>query len=64
MATAKKPKRGRPALPKGETKGKYVPLRLSEADYKAFAKAMKKSDHKTLSGWIRFTLREAVEREG
>ncbi len=60
MVTAKKPKRGRPTLPKGEAKGKYVPLRLNEADYKAFTKAMKKSDHKTLSGWIRYTLREAT----
>jgi len=47
-------------LPKGESKGKYVPIRLSDADVKAFTKAMKKSDHKTLSGWIRYTLREAV----
>lgn len=58
-----KPKRGRPPLKKGEAKGKYVPIRLSDADVKAFTKAMKKSDHKTLSGWIRFTLRQAVENE-
>ena len=56
-------KRGRPALPKGESKAKYVPVRLSESDLKAFNKAMKKSDHKTLSGWIRHTLRESVESE-
>ena len=54
-------KRGRPVLPKGQTKGKYVPIRLSDADVKAFTKAMKKSDHKTLSGWIRHTLRESVD---
>ncbi len=54
-------KRGRPPLPKGESKGKYVPVRLSESDLKAFNKAMKKSGHKTLSGWIRHTLRESVE---
>lgn len=59
MASTKK--RGRPPLKKGELKGKYVPVRLSDADVKAFTKAMKKSDHKTLSGWIRHTLREAVE---
>lgn len=63
MATAKKPKRGRPTLPKGEAKAKYVPVRLSDADVKAFTKAMKKSDHKTLSGWIRYTLRKAVDTE-
>lgn len=62
MKTAAK-KRGRPPLPKGESKGKYVPVRLSDADLQLFTKAMKKSDHKTLSGWIRSTLRAAVEDE-
>ncbi|MGE3467515.1 MAG: hypothetical protein AB7J13_11345 [Pyrinomonadaceae bacterium] len=62
MTKSTKPKkRGRPPLPKGESKGKYVPVRLSADDLKAFTQAMKKSDHKTLSGWIRNTLREAVE---
>lgn len=56
-------KRGRPPLPKGENKGKYVPVRLSDADVEAFTKAMKKSGHKTLSGWIRSTLRDAVESD-
>jgi len=61
MATVKAPKkRGRPALPKKEVKDKYVPLRLTEADVKAFTKAAKRSGHKTLSGWIRHTLREAA----
>jgi hypothetical protein len=54
-------KRGRPPLPKKEAKGKYVPLRLSEADYKAFTKAMKASPQNTLSGWMRETLREAAK---
>ena len=63
MAKETKPKRGRPALPKGQAKGKYVPVRLSDADVKLFTKAMKKSDHKTLSGWIRHTLREAIESQ-
>lgn len=62
MADVKK-KRGRPPLKKGEAMTTYVPLRLTEADMKAFTEAMKKSDHKTLSGWIRFTLRQAVEHE-
>jgi len=53
-------KQGRPPLPKGESKGKYGPIRLSDADVKAFTKARKKSDHKTLSGWMRETLRQAV----
>lgn len=50
-------------MPKGEAKGKYVPIRLSDADVKAFTQAMKTSDHKTLSGWIRYTLRKAVNAE-
>lgn len=60
---AKVAKRGRPVLPKGEVKGKYVPLRLSDADVKAFTKAMKKSEHTTLSAWIRQTLRESVKSD-
>lgn len=63
MASTKSKKRGRPPLPKGEAKGKYVPIRFSDADLKAFQKALRKSGHKTLSGWIRATLRDAVERE-
>lgn len=62
MSETTKPKRrGRPPLPKKEAKSNYVPLRLSDADVKEFHKAMKKSEHKTLSGWIRQTLREAIE---
>ena len=56
-------KRGRPALPKGQAKAKYVPVRLNAEDLKAFTRAMKASDHKTLSGWIRHTLRQAVEND-
>ena len=64
MATATKvKKRGRPVLPKGQVKGTYVKVRLTDADVKAFTKAMKRDGHKTLSGWIRHTLREAVEGE-
>lgn len=61
MSEPKKRGRGRPPLPKKEVKGKYVPLRFSDADVKDFTRAMKKSRHKTLSGWIRHTLREAIE---
>lgn len=50
-------------MPKGEAKQKYVPIRLSEADVKAFTQAMKKSDQSTLSGWMRETLRQAVNKE-
>lgn len=60
MSELKKRERGRPPLPKGESKAKYVPVRLNDADLKAFTKAAKKSEHPTLSAWIRHTLREAV----
>ena len=50
-------------MPKSESKGKYVPIRLSEDDVKAFTDAMKKSDHQTLSGWMRETLRESINKE-
>lgn len=60
MESTKPKKRGRPPLPKGEAKGKYVPIRLSEADLKAFTKAMKRSDYNSLSEWMRETLRGAV----
>ena len=53
-------RRGRPPLAKGEAKGKYVPIRLSEADLKAFTKALKKSEYNNLSEWIRATLRQAA----
>jgi hypothetical protein len=55
-------KLGRPRLPKGEAKGKIVPVRLSEEELKLFTKAANKSVHKTLSSWIRHSLWEAATR--
>lgn len=54
---------GRPKLPKGHAKGKILPVRVNAEDMKAFTKAAKASEHKTLSGWIRHTLREAATKE-
>ena len=54
-------KRGRPFLPEGEARTKYVPVRFSDAELKAFTKAAAKSPHKTLSAWIRHTLSDAVK---
>ena len=54
-------KRGRPQLPKGEARTKYVSVRFSDAELKAFTKAAEKSPHKTLSAWIRHTLQNAIE---
>ena len=61
MSEPKKRERGRPPLPKGAAKAKYVPVRLNDEDLKAFTKAAKKSEHPTLSAWIRDTLRKSVE---
>jgi uncharacterized protein (DUF1778 family) len=61
MPKVKKP--GRPKLPKGEAKGKIVPVRLDNEEIKLFTKAANASEHKTLSGWIRHTLREAAQSE-
>ena len=53
-------KLGRPKLPKGHAKGVIVPVRVNPDDRKLFEKAAKDSEHKTLSGWIRHTLRAAA----
>jgi len=50
-------KMGRPKLPKGHAKGVIVPVRVNPDDRKLFEKAAKESEHKTLSGWIRHTLK-------
>ena len=54
-------KMGRPTLPKGQAKGRIVPVRVNPDELKAFTKAAKASEHKTLSGWIRHTLKMAAE---
>jgi uncharacterized protein (DUF1778 family) len=56
-------KRGRPPLPKGEVKVGYIPIRVKPEERKLFEKAAKASEHKTLSGWIRHTLRVTAEKE-
>ncbi|HEU4510754.1 MAG TPA: hypothetical protein VFR78_21165 [Pyrinomonadaceae bacterium] len=53
-------KMGRPKLPKGEAKGRIVPVRFTDAELKMFAKAVKHSEHNTLSAWIRHTLKDAA----
>ena len=54
-------KMGRPKLPKGHVKADIIPVRVNPDDRKLFERAAKASEHKTLSGWIRQTLREAAE---
>jgi uncharacterized protein (DUF1778 family) len=55
-------KRGRPKLAKGEVKDRIVPVRLNNEELKLFTKAADASEHKTLSSWIRHSLREAATR--
>lgn len=54
-------KAGGPKLPKGHAKAKSLPVRVKPDDMKAFTKAAKATEHKTLSGWIRHTLRKATQ---
>jgi hypothetical protein len=55
----KKRKPGRPKLPKGEAKGKIVPIRFTKAEAEQLAKAAK-ADDQTLSEWIRGTVLAAL----
>jgi len=56
-----KPKKiGRPKLPKGEAKGRIVPVRFNAENLKRVESAAKASK-KTVSEWIRGTLAAALE---
>jgi predicted HicB family RNase H-like nuclease len=61
MPAQPKPKKvGRPKLPKGETKGKLVALRLSASEEKRVSAAAK-AKNVSVSEWIRSTLNAAME---
>jgi hypothetical protein len=51
----KKAKMGRPKLPKGEAKGRIVPVRFRRDDLKAIEAAARAS-RKTISEWVRGTV--------
>jgi len=51
----KKAKIGRPKLPKGEAKGRIVPVRFKPEDLKAMEAAAKAKDQ-TVSEWVRSTI--------
>jgi len=53
-------KPGRPKLPKGQAKGKIVPVRFSPEAIKAVEAAAKESKQ-TVSEWIRSTLDAAIK---
>ena len=61
MPTKPKPRKvGRPKLPKGEAKGKIVPIRFNADDVKRVERAAK-SSKQTVSEWVRSTLNAAME---
>jgi hypothetical protein len=57
--TQKKAKIGRPKLPKGEAKGKIVPVRFALDDLKAIA-ARAKASNQNVSEWIRSTINASL----
>lgn len=60
MPKLKPRKVGRPKLPKGEAKGKIVPVRFDSEDVNRITSAAIAKDQ-TLSEWIRETLNSALE---
>ena len=58
-ATQKKRKPGRPKLPKGEAKGKIMPVRLTADRIKA-VEAAAKANKQTVSEWVRSTIDAAL----
>jgi len=55
----KKPKVGRPKLPKGEAKGRIVPVRFRAEDLKAMERAAREAKQ-TVSEWIRSAVHAAL----
>ena len=51
---------GRPKLPKGEAKGRIVPVRFTADDLKAM-EAAAKANNKSLSEWIRSTIHATIQ---
>ena len=60
LTQTKKLKVGRPKLPKGEAKGRIVPVRFTAADLKAMAAAAKAKDQ-SISEWIRNTIHASLQ---
>ena len=63
MSRQKKPKKvGRPKLPKGDAKGRIVPVRFNAHDLKRIESAAK-ANRKTVSEWIRGAITSAMEAQ-
>ena len=52
---------GRPKLPKGEAKGRIVPVRFNAVDLKLVTAAAKASNQ-TVSDWIRSKVNAAIQQ--
>jgi hypothetical protein len=59
VANQKKRKPGRPKLPKGEAKGKIVPVRFASERIKA-VEAAARANSQTVSEWVRSTIDAAL----
>lgn len=59
MPQPKSKKIGRPKLPKGDAKGRIVPVRFKTDDLRRIA-AKAKASNRTVSEWIRSTLDAAT----
>jgi len=58
-----KPKKmGRPVLPKGEAKGRIVPIRFNAADIKRI-EASARASRQTVSEWIRSAITTVMEAQ-
>jgi hypothetical protein len=61
MAKQTKPRKvGRPKLPKGEAKGRIVPIRFNPQDIKQI-EAAARANRQTVSEWVRSTLNAAIQ---
>jgi hypothetical protein len=61
LAQQKKPRKvGRPKLPKGEAKGRIVPVRFTPDETKAIEAAARASKQ-TVSEWIRSMLNATIQ---
>jgi hypothetical protein len=59
MPNPKPKKIGRPKLPKGEAKGRIVPIRFNASDIKRI-ESVAKANQKTVSEWIRGAIASAM----
>ena len=62
MPQPKPKKMGRPTLPKGEAKGRIVPIRFNAADIKRIESSAR-AKRQTVSEWIRSAITTVMEAQ-